>query len=147
MNGLGPGFEAGDDVDLLVETMRGHYLGQLLRVGCALPDTGLPETVLGFSGERVLRAPTQGVLHTEAGIGEKVEAGQRIARVGEAAMTAQIGGVLRGLLRDGTFVKTGWKAGDVDPRGVRDACFSISDKARALGGSVLEAVCERFAAG
>lgn len=149
--GLGPGFTAGagagNDVDVVVETMRGHDLGQLIREGCALPDTGLPETVLGFSGERVLRAPADGVLHAEAEIGERVEAGQCIARVGETAMVAQIGGVLRGLLRDGMQVKKGWKAGDVDPRGERAACFSISDKARALGGSVLEAVCERFAAG
>ncbi|MBC7335795.1 MAG: hypothetical protein H5U01_05920, partial [Clostridia bacterium] len=47
---------------------------------------------------------------------------------------------VRGLLRAGLAVRPGMKVGDVDPRGDRSLCFAISDKARAVGGGVLEAI-------
>jgi len=63
-----------------------------------------------------------------------------VARAGDQPVLAPISGVLRGLLADGLLVKEGMKVGDVDPRGVREHCFTISDKARAIGGGVLEAI-------
>jgi xanthine dehydrogenase accessory factor len=55
-----------------------------------------------------------------------------------------ISGVIRGLLREGVSAKKGMKVGDIDPRGKRELCFSISEKARAIGGGVLEAILYRF---
>ena len=144
--GFGPGFFAGEDVDVVVETNRGHDLGRLYFEGCAEPNTGRPESTMGYSVERVLRAPCAGVFEPLVEIGETVSAGQCVAQVDGRALAAQIAGVVRGLLRPGLRVPAGIKAGDVDPRGERRACFTISDKARALGGSALEAILMRFGA-
>lgn len=141
---FGPGFTAGADVDVVVETNRGHDLGRLIYAGSAEPNTGVPGTTAGYTLERVLRAPAEGVFETAAEIGDLVEPGQVVARVGADAVTAQIPGVLRGLLRTGVPVKPGLKAGDVDPRGERRTCYTISEKARAMGGSALEAILMRF---
>jgi xanthine dehydrogenase accessory factor len=142
--GFGPGFTAGDDVDMVVETNRGHNLGRLFFEGSAEPNTGRPESTLGYSVERVLRAPCSGIFEPLLEIGETVGAGQCVAKVDGQAVVTQIGGVLRGLLRPGLPVPAGIKAGDVDPRGEPRFCFAISDKARALGGSALEAILMRF---
>ncbi len=138
--GLGPGFEAGQNCDAVVETMRGHHLGRVFWEGQAEPDTGRPEEVRGLAGTRVLRAPTAGVLTAGQPIGSAVRAGDVVAQVGGQAVTTPIDGVLRGMLHDGVPATAGLKIGDVDPRGVRAYCFSISDKARAVGGGVLEAI-------
>ncbi len=138
--GLGPGFTAGHDVHLVVETMRGHNLGRVIEEGPAEPDTGVPGAVQGHTRERVLWSPTTGTLRALAAIGDPVEAGARVAEVDGRPVTAGVSGVLRGLLRDGLPARAGEKVGDVDPRGVPEYCFTISDKARAVGGGVLEAV-------
>ena len=137
---LGPGFTAGEDCHAVVETMRGHDLGRVILRGSALPNTAIPGLIGGYAGERVLRAPADGVLHTTAEIGTRVEAGESVGTVGGAPMRATIAGVLRGLLPDGTPVKQGLKAGDVDPRGETAYCHTVSDKALAVGGGVLEAI-------
>ena len=138
--GLGPGFVAGEDVHAVVETMRGHHLGRVLTQGRALPNTGVPGAILGYTEERVLRAPREGRFHGLLSIGDRVEAGQVVAEVAGDPVSAGVSGVLRGLLYDGLPVRRGQKVGDVDPRGVRENCFTISDKARAIGGGVLEAI-------
>jgi xanthine dehydrogenase accessory factor len=138
--GLGPGFVTGVDVHAVVETKRGHYLGRVIMEGTAAPDTGIPGPVMGYTQERVLRAPASGILRGRAEIGDRVEAGQAVAQVEGKSVVARIGGVIRGLLADGITVTEGMKVGDVDPRGVRDHCFTISDKALAIGGGVLEAI-------
>ena len=137
---LGPGFTAGKDCHAVVETMRGHDLGRVIYKGSALPNTAVPGLIGGFAGERVLRAPADGVLCTTAEIGQRVEAGETVGTVGGVPMRATIAGVLRGLLPDGTPVKQGLKAGDVDPRGEAHYCRTVSDKASAVGGGVLEAI-------
>jgi xanthine dehydrogenase accessory factor len=136
---LGPGFTAGIDAHAVIETNRGHDLGRVILEGQASPDTGVPGPVMGYASERVVRAPGPGVFRGVKAIGDRVEAGDVVARAGDQPVLAPISGVLRGLLADGLVVKEGMKVGDVDPRGVRQHCFTISDKARALGGSVLEA--------
>lgn len=138
--GLGPGFTAGDDVHVVVETNRGHDLGRLLFEGTAEPDTGVPGLVGGYGAERLVRAPRRGRLAAVAAIGDAVVAGQTVATVEGHDVPSPLAGVLRGLIRDGSRVREGLKIGDVDPRARREHCFTISDKARALGGSVLEAV-------
>ena len=138
--GLGPGFTAGSDVDYVIETNRGHHLGRVIAKGSAQPDTGIPGNTMGYTVERVLRAPADGVFRPIRGIGAKIEAGEIVGYVGKAPMRSQISGVLRGILPEGIRVMEGMKSGDVDPRGQRINCFTISDKARAVAGGVLEAI-------
>ncbi|MCC6192806.1 MAG: EF2563 family selenium-dependent molybdenum hydroxylase system protein [Anaerolineales bacterium] len=138
--GLGPGFSAGKDCHAVVETNRGQDLGRVYWEGGAEADTGQPEPVRGFAGQRVLRSPADGVFIGRGQIGDLVQAGDVVAEVDGKAVVAALGGVVRGLLHDGVLVTTGLKIGDLDPRGVREYCFIISDKARAIGGGVLEAM-------
>ena len=142
--GLGPGFKAGEDVDVVIETNRGHDLGRVIYRGEAEPDTGVPGEIAGVSAQRVLRAPADGTFRPVKEIGDRVEAGEVVAWVGDAPLRTEISGVIRGLLREGMEVRKGLKSGDVDPRGKRENCFTISDKARAIAGGVLEAILDRF---
>jgi xanthine dehydrogenase accessory factor len=138
--GLGPGFTAGVDCHAVIETNRGAYLGRVIWQGQAQADTGVPEMVGEYRGERVLRAPVTGTLRASAAIGDKLAAGDRVASVDEAVVTAPFDGVLRGLLMDGQNVQAGDKIGDVDPRGDPRLCWLVSDKALSVGGGVLEAI-------
>ena len=137
---VGPGFTAGVDCHAVVETMRGHTLGRVSYAGSALPNTGIPGLIGGFSGERVLRAPCDGSFHALRQIGDTVHEGEIVAEVEGLPMIATITGVLRGILPDGTPVAKGMKSGDVDPRCAIENCFTASDKALAVGGGVLEAL-------
>jgi xanthine dehydrogenase accessory factor len=142
--GLGIGFEAGKDVHVVIETNRGHNLGRVMRAGIADADTGNPGNIGGYTTERVLRAPSAGTFRTVKKIGDMVKAGDIVAYVGKEPIKAAIPGVVRGLLRDGTPVTKGLKAGDVDPRGNKEYCSTISDKGRTISGGVLEAILEHF---
>lgn len=138
--GLGPGFSAGRDVHRVIETNRGHNLGRIIEAGEAEPDTGIPGEIAGVSAARLLRAPADGLFIALRRIGEHAAAGETVGRVGETPVLSGIDGVLRGLIRPCTTVTKGLKIGDVDPRGDAAACRTISDKARAVAGSVLEAI-------
>ena len=143
---LGPGFVAGQDVDVVVETKRGHKLGRIIRAGSAAPNSGVPGVIGGYGAERVIHSPAAGVFRNCRAIADFVEAGETIALLetpeGETVpVTTQISGILRGLLRDGYPVPKGFKVADVDPRREElENCFLISDKARCIAGSVLELV-------
>lgn len=152
--GVGPGFTAGEDVDLVVESMRGHNLARIFTTGSALPNTGIPGNIGGFTKERVLHAETAGYMKNIRQIGDIVEKGEEIARIYEkmtedgtfsgsyVSVEASISGMIRGLIREGYHFQKGFKIADIDPRESELAnCFTISDKARSIGGSVLEAVC------
>ena len=138
--GVGPGFTAGEDCHAVVETMRGHTLGRAIYRGSALPNTNIPGLIGGFAGERVLRAPADGVFESTRKIGDLVCEGDTVGFVAGEPMRATISGVLRGLLADGVEIKRGMKSGDVDPRGEASYCDTVSDKASAIGGGVLEAI-------
>ena len=138
---LGPGFTAGEDVDVVIETKRGHNLGKVYYQGQALPDTGVPGEVGGESKRRLLRAPAEGKIVPLHQIGDLVKAGEIIAEVERVPLKAEISGVLRGLIYSQSWVVRVMKVGDIDPRGVREYCFNVSDKARSIGGAVLEAIC------
>lgn len=138
--GVGPGFTAGVDCHAVVETMRGHYLGRTLYTGPAQANTGVPGLIGGFAGERVLRAPAEGIFHPLLEIGAQVEEGDVAATVEGIPMLCTLTGVLRGILPEGTPVHKGMKAGDIDPRCRPEHCLSASDKALAVGGGVLEAL-------
>lgn len=137
---LGPGFTAGEDCHVVVETQRGHDLGRILTVGRAADNTGVPGTIGGFGAERVIHAPQAGAFKAVASIGDLVAKGQVVCRIGDFDVPATIDGVLRGLLHDGLQVPKGFKIADIDPRGIAEHCESVSDKARAIGGAVLEAI-------
>ena len=153
---LGPGFTAGVDVDVVIETKRGHNLGRAIREGSAYPNTGIPGIIGGYGAERVIHAPADGILKNKSKICDIVEKGQVIAVIEESdkenesvadikktEVTATIDGLLRGLIRDNYPVTKGFKIADIDPRKEELAnCFTISDKARCIAGSVLEVICE-----
>lgn len=152
--GVGPGFTAGEDVDLVVESMRGHNLARIFTTGSALPNTGIPGNIGGFTKERVLHAEAAGYMKNIRQIGDIVEKGEEIARIYKkmtedgtfsgsyVSVEASISGIIRGLIREGYHFQKGFKIADIDPRESELAnCFTISDKARSIGGSVLEAVC------
>jgi len=137
---VGPGFTAVVDCHAVVETMRGHYLGRALYQGSAQPNTGIPGLIGGFAGERVLRAPADGVFHQLLDIGAQVKTGDAAGEVDGVPMRCTLDGVLRGILPEGTPVHRGMKSGDIDPRCKIEHCYCASDKALAVGGGVLEAL-------
>ena len=141
---LGPGFVAGRDAHFVVETSRGHSLGRLLTTGSAQPDTGIPGPVRGITADRVLRAPAEGRWQSKLQIGDLVIKGDVMGAVSGIEVNAKIDGVLRGLIRPGINVNKGLKVGDIDPRSIREYCDSISDKALAIGGGVLEGILRSY---
>lgn len=143
---LGPGFTAGEDVNVVIETKRGHNLGRVIRSGSAVPNTGIPGIIGGYGKERVMHAQAEGILRNAASIGDIVEARAVIAEIetekGTVPVEASLSGLLRGLIRDGYPVTKGFKIADIDPRKEElQNCFTISDKARCIAGSVLEVIC------
>ena len=142
--GLGPGFAAGVDVKAVIETKRGHELGRVIYSGSAIADTGEPGKIEGFGRERLLRAPIKGIFKPDKKIGDLVEKGDNVASVGDCEVLAEIDGMVRGMLYAGLMVEKGTKIGDIDPRGDSVDYKTISDKARAIGGGVLEAILHHF---
>ena len=151
--GVGPGFTAGQDVHLVIESMRGHNLARIITDGMAQPNTGVPGNIVGFTSERVIHAPAAGYIHDVRKIGDIVQKGDEIARIYPdkesydnalseyVPVNATITGIIRGLIREGYYFRKGFKIADIDPRESEITnCFTISDKARSIAGSVLEAV-------
>lgn len=151
MIGLGPGFHAGKNCDAVIETNRGHFLGRVIWNGTAQPDTGIPEGIPANQAalqttqlaERVIRAPSAGILNAHAEIGTIIEAGQPVAQVGDTTLYAPFRGLLRGIIHPGIFVQAGMKIGDLDPRCDPRHAQYVSEKALAIGGGVLEAILSR----
>lgn len=151
--GVGPGFTAGQDVHLVIESMRGHNLARIITDGMAQPNTGVPGNIAGFTSERVIHAPAAGYIHDVRKIGDIVQKGDEIARIYPdkesydnalseyVPVNATITGIIRGLIREEYYFREGFKIADIDPRESElTNCFTISDKARSIAGSVLEAV-------
>lgn len=142
---LGPGFTAGEDVDAVIETQRGHNLGRVIYKGCAAPNTGVPGKIAGFDKERVIHSPAEGILRNVSAITDTVKKGETIAVIetpdGYIPVEATLEGLLRGLIRDGYPVSKGFKIADIDPRASEyNNCFTVSDKARCIAGGALEAI-------
>ena len=139
--GVGPGFYAGRDVHAVIETKRGHHLGKVIYEGEAIKNSGIPGNIGGFTRERVIHSQWEGNIKNISKIGDAVKKGQVIALIGENKVLATIDGILRGIIRDGYFVTKGFKIADIDPRmDEYENCFTVSDKARSVGGGVLEAL-------
>lgn len=142
---LGDGFEAGKDVDIVVETMRGHNLGRIITSGRAMKNTGIPGEIKGVSKDRVIYSLANGIFSSVKKIGDTVQKDEIIGYVGDVEIRGKISGVLRGIIRDGYEVTENMKIGDIDPRiEEKNNCFTISDKARSLGGAVLRAIMFRL---
>jgi xanthine dehydrogenase accessory factor len=142
--GVGPGFIAGQNVHAVVESNRGYHLGRVIWQGGAEPDTGVPAPVAGHTEARVFRAPRDGRFNAQRQIGELVSAGEIVGEIAGEPVRAAIAGLIRGMLHDGVEIQAGMKLGDIDPRGEREYVDSISDKARAIGGGVLEAILHSY---
>jgi xanthine dehydrogenase accessory factor len=142
--GLGPGFYAGKDVHCVVETNRGHFLGTLIYEGKAADNTGVPGIVMGFGIERVIWSPADGKFKSEYKIGDAVKKDEVIAEVSGVPVKSKLDGVIRGLLRNNINIKKGVKVADVDPRGDASYCRFVSEKSRAIGGAVLEAILKKY---
>ncbi len=141
--GVGPGFTAGVDCDCVIETKRGHYLGRVIEKGSAIPNTGVPGEIGGYSIERIIRAEAEGVFVPRKSIGDEVREGDVVAESGGKKIRARMPGLIRGMLQEGVIVTPGMKCGDIDARCEYEYCFEISDKALAVAGGVLEAVVSR----
>lgn len=137
---LGPGFAAGVDAHAVIETNRGHDLGRVIFHGSAEGNTGVPGQIAGQDRRRVIYAPATGPVEVLHAIGDRVEEGEPVLSIRGVEARAALGGVIRGLIRHGFAAREGLKVADVDPRCVREHCFSVSDKARAVAGGVLEAI-------
>jgi len=138
--GLGPGIEAGKDVDVVIETNRGHNLGRIISNGYTEENTGIPGTIGSYASKRVLRSPCDGTFRSRCRITDQVNAGQSIGSVNDQEIYAEIPGIIRGLIYPGSKVSRGLKIGDIDPRGSSASCHTISDKARTISGAVLESI-------
>lgn len=136
----GPGFTAGEDCHRVVETKRGHALGRVIEKGSAIPNTGIPGDIGGYTTERIIRAVKEGVFEPVAQIGDFVQKGDLVAYSGGVPIYAELTGIVRGMLQQGVWVTERMKSGDIDPRCEKEHCFTISDKARSIGGGVLEAI-------
>ncbi|MEW6337873.1 MAG: selenium-dependent molybdenum cofactor biosynthesis protein YqeB [Acidobacteriota bacterium] len=152
---LGPGYQAGRDCHAVVETVRGPLLGRVLLDGESL-EPAPPADIMGFSQERVLKAQRPGIFRTGHEIGDRVEQGEKVGLVvllfaredlykgvpvdSEYPVVARIGGVIRGLQRDGVPVEAGDRIGDIDPRGITEDLDHVSDKALRVAEGVLEAI-------
>ena len=142
---LGDGFEAGKDVDIVIETMRGHNLGRIITSGRAMKNTGIPGEIKGVSKDRVIYSKANGIFSSVKKIGDTVQKDEIIGYVGDVEIRGKISGVLRGIIREGYEVTENMKIGDIDPRiEEKNNCFTISDKARSLGGAVLRAIMFRL---
>ncbi len=142
--GVGPGFEAGVDCHIVIETMRGHNLGRLIFSGFAKANTGSPGSIMGYTDERVIKAIESGIFYSHKKIGDEVKKSENIGNIDNINIVASIDGIIRGLIRDGFQVHKGMKIGDIDPRiDEKNNCYTISDKARAIGGSVLEGIIKK----
>ena len=142
--GLGPGFTAGENAHCVIETNRGHNMGRVFWSGAAEPDTGIPGAIKGEGLRRVIKAPCGGIFKPLVEIGDEVEEGALIAHIDETKIHAQLSGIVRGIIYPGITVWEKLKIMDIDPRGNRNHCFTVSDKATALGGGVLEAILTKF---
>ena len=140
--GTGPGFIAGTDCHCVIETKRGHTLGNVIWKGSAIPNTGVPGNVGGYTIERLIRASAEGEMQAVASIGDLVQEGQIVAYTGGKPVYAKMTGIVRGMLQNGVQVEENLKIGDIDARCERTHCFTISDKARSVGGAALEAVTQ-----
>jgi xanthine dehydrogenase accessory factor len=137
--GIGPGFQCGDHVDLVVESQWGPRLGQVLDRGGAEDLAGEPRPVGGVGRERFVYAPRDGIFRTGVEIGTRVAIDEVIGHLDELPIRAPLPGVLRGLVHDDVVVYAGVKLIEIDA-GSQPQCFGLGARASAIAEGVLVAV-------
>ena len=143
---LGPGFCAGRDVDAVIETMRGHNMGRIVHEGYSSRSHNKASQVdTDDHIEHLLFAPMAGKFEALHHISFAAKKGEPIAVItdkdgNKATVCAQMDGVIRGIVRDGFQVRANQKIADINPNMRQGDCFTVSDKARCIGGAVLSAV-------
>ena len=142
--GLGPNFVAGETTDLAIETQWGEHLGAVLEEGPTRRLGGEPRAFEGHGRDRFVYAPVAGVMRTQARIGQRVNAGETVAAVGEEPLLAPLDGILRGLVHDGVAVQQGAKVLEVDPRADPAKVSGIGERPRRIGEGVLAAIGSRL---
>jgi len=142
--GVGPGFHAGRDVHIVVESNHSNNLGRVILEGEAEKNAGMPVVIGGLTKERVVWSPKEGIFASNQETGDSVVAGEVVGWIGDLPLKAPISGMLRGLLRNGVRVSKGSKLIEVDPVNDAAICYVIRDKMRAIGGGVLEAIMLKF---
>nr|MEE4267288.1 selenium-dependent molybdenum cofactor biosynthesis protein YqeB [Candidatus Krumholzibacteria bacterium] len=138
--GIGPGFRCGRDADLIIETHRQARLGEVISVGEASPNTGIPGVVGGQTARRVVYAPCAGHLDPAVQLGDLVTEGQVLGTIAGQSIHSALDGRVRGLIHPRAELSAGVKVADVDPRGAAIDPYLVSDKGLAIGGGVLEAL-------
>jgi xanthine dehydrogenase accessory factor len=141
--GLGPGFVAGVQVDVAIETAWGDELGAVIESGATRAFSGEPRPIGGAGRERYVYAPRAGRFQTDRGIGECVAAGDDVATLDGEPIAAPRSGALRGLTARGARVPVGQKIVEVDPRGDPSLCFGLGERPRRIAQGVLEALSRR----
>ncbi len=142
--GVGPGFYAGRDVHVVVESNHSRNLGRVIFEGEAEKNTGIPVAIGGLAEERVVWSPRAGIFTSNREIGDPVVAGEVVGQVGDLPLEAPISGMLRGLIRSGVSVAKGSKLIEVDPVHDSIICNYITDKMLAIGEGVLNAIMLRL---
>lgn len=134
--GIGEGRIAGGDCDIVVNAYPGYDLGRLVYRGSVTQDPTVAER---WREKSWLKCHSGGIYIPMKKIGQAVNQGELICKVGEEDVRADIDGVVCGLLRHGVEVPSHSVVGEIDSRGSEDFCYSISDLGRAVSGGVLEA--------
>jgi xanthine dehydrogenase accessory factor len=138
--GLGPGFIAGDNADLVVETAWGESLGKVIRSGSALDYSGEPRPLGGHGRERYVYAGQAGVFSTDRAIGDHVCEGDEVGRIEGMVVAAPLSGILRGLTHDGARVAAGAKVLEVDPRGDPARAFGVGERPDRIAAGIVGAI-------
>lgn len=138
--GIGPGFFAGRDVHLVIESNNNSNLGKVIMNGEAERNTGIPLEIGGMKQERIVWAPASGIFLTERNIGDSISEHEVVGKLNDVSLKAPTSGVLRGLLRNEVEVPANAKLVEIDPVNSKYICFLIRDRMHAIAGGVLEAI-------
>lgn len=134
--GLGPGFVAGANCDVAIETSW-ENLGQVIANGGTAALAGEPRSILGQARERLVYAPVAGVFVTSRCIGDLVRTGEPIAAIGDRTLAAPLDGAIRGLTRSGVAVEPGTKVIEIDPRGRAGRWSGLGERPARIAAAVL----------
>lgn len=138
--GLGPGFVAGDNADLVIETAWGEDLGRVIRKGGSRTYSGEPRPLGGHGRERYVYAAVTGTFRTTLAIGDRVDKDETVARIEDTVILAPLSGVLRGLTHDGASVAIGTKVLEVDSRGDPAGAFGVGERPARIASGIIEAI-------
>ena len=138
--GVGPNFEAGTHTDIVIESAWGEELGRIIERGASRPFTGIPREICGYSQERYIYAPNEGLFDTAYEIGAWAHAGEPIGDIDGRSVRASINGWIRGITRRGIKVRAGTKLVDLDPSAMPSDPSLIGQRPARIARSVTSVV-------